>query len=173
MDKRHSKQATVAIFGGSFDPPHLGHLGVIKKVLASGLVDEVWLIPNFSHSWKKTIASPDDRLKMCQLLKDSKVKTCDIEIRRGGKSYTIETVRILKKKYPDHYFYWLLGKDLLKELSKWKDPEALKKEIEFIAFPETKISSTLIRERIKKNLPITRMVPKKVAEYIKTHKLYQ
>ncbi|TSC53920.1 MAG: nicotinate-nucleotide adenylyltransferase [Microgenomates group bacterium LiPW_16] len=171
MDKMRSKK-TIAIFGGSFDPPHVGHITLIKQVFASSVVDEVWLVPNFSHNWKKTIASPDHRFKMCQLLKNDKVKACDIEVRRGGKSYAIDTVRELKKKYPDYQFYWLAGKDLLKELPKWKDPEALKKEIEFIAFPKTNISSTMIRERIKKGLPITGLVPKKVEEYIKEYKLY-
>ncbi|MBI5465290.1 nicotinate (nicotinamide) nucleotide adenylyltransferase [Candidatus Gottesmanbacteria bacterium] len=171
MDKTRSKK-TIAIFGGSFDPPHLGHVSLIKKILKAGLVDEIWLVPNFSHKWKKIIASPNNRFKMCQLLIKNKTKVCDIEIKREGKSYAIDTIRELKREYPGYQFYWLAGKDLLRELPKWKDPEALKKEIEFIAFPKTNVSSSKIRERIKKGLSITGLVPKKVEEYIRKHKLY-
>ena len=165
---------TIAIFGGSFDPPHLGHAQVIKKVLASGLVDQVWLMPNFSHPWKKAEASVEERLAMCRILAVSKtpIRVCDLEIKRKRKSYTIDTVRELKKKYPGIKFYWVVGKDLLEELPRWQDPEALKKEIEFIAFPKTNVSSTMIRERIKKGLSIAGLVPPQIEDHIRKNKLY-
>ncbi len=165
----------IGIFGGSFDPPHEGHLTLIKQVLASRVVEEIWLMPTFISPWKKASASPEDRLAFCKLLtKDlpiGQVKTSDLEIKRGGKSYTVDTVRELKKKF-NHQFYWIIGSDLVKDLPKWHKAEELYREIEFLVFPRTNISSTAIREKIKKRQPLNGLVPKKIEQYVKKHKPY-
>lgn len=171
MDKTRSKK-TVAVLGGTFDPPHFGHLWLAKTTLATGLVDEVWLMPNFSHPWREPIAKAQDRLAMCQFLENKKIRASKIEIKRKGKSYTIDTVRELKIRY--HYdFFWLMGSDRLIDLNKWKRTRELLKETEFIVFPRMiKISSSKIRERVKKGQSISDLVPKEVEEYIRKHKLY-
>lgn len=166
----------IGIFGGSFDPPHEGHLNLIKQVMLSKVVDEIWLMPTFISPWKNEAASAEDRSAMCELLtKDLplgwQVKVSDLEIKRRGKSYTIDTVRGLKKKF-NHQFYWLIGSDLVKDLPKWHKAEELYREIEFLVFPRTKISSTKIREKIKKGQPLNGLVPKNIEQYIKKHKPY-
>lgn len=181
MDNTHSKSPRVAVLGGAFDPPHLGHFGLAKTALKTGLVDQVWLMPNFSHPWREAIAPAKDRLAMCKLLVNPpspapgglrRARVSDLEIKRRGKSYTIDTVRELKRKFPDYVFFWLMGSDRLIDLKKWKVIERLLKEIKFIVLPKTTVSSTKIRERIKKGLSISGLVPKKVEEYIRKHNLY-
>ncbi len=170
----------VAVLGSPFDPPHRGHLWLAEKALTTKLVDEVWLMPNFSHPWREPEATASKRTEMCELLKtdlpvgmQDKVKVSDLEIKRQGKSYTIDTVEELKNKYPDLTFFWLMGSDRLADLNKWKDIDKLLKEIEFIVLPKKpEISSTMIRDRIKKRLPISDLVTSRVEEYIKKNHLY-
>ncbi len=170
MDKTVSKRR-IGIFGGSFDPPHLGHLSLIRKALESHLVDEVWLVPNFTNPWRKAIASARDRLKMCQLLVEDKIRVCDLEIKRRGKSYTIETVLELKKRYP-YQFFWLIGQDLISDLERFHQAEKLFREVIFLVFPRTTVSSSEIRRKIKKGESISDLVTKKVENYIREKKLY-
>lgn len=163
----------VGLLGGSFDPPHNGHLSIINQALTYNLVEEVWLIPTWENPWKKEEAPVHDRLKMCTLLaQNSQVKVSEVEIKRKQVSYTIDTVLELKQNYR-HQFFWLLGNDHLKDLEKFKKAKRLFKEIIFLAFPRTDVSSSLVREGIKKKLPIADLVPKKIEEYIKKHKLYR
>lgn len=177
MDKRHAKQLRVAVFGGAFDPPHLGHRQFIKQVLSAEVVDQVWLMPNFESTWKKIVVKAKDRLRMCQILaaefKGKVVRISSLEIEMAGQSYTLATVRELKRRYPKIKFYWLIGSELVATLPKWEKAEGLLKEIEFLVFPRGEISSSEIRERIKKGLSISKMVPQKIADYMKIHKLYQ
>lgn len=165
----------VAIFGGSFDPPHTGHLTLVKQVLAAGLVDEIWLMPTYISPGKRANASAQDRLAMCRLLAklvNKQVKVSNLETQRKGESYTVDTVGELKKRFKSLKFYWLIGSDLVRQLSQWERQNQLLKEIEFIVFPKTGVSSTLIRERIRKKQTVTDLVPRKVEEYIKKHRLY-
>lgn len=182
MDKKHAKQLRVAVFGGTFDPPHKGHSTLINQVLGLNIIDEVWLIPVFIPPLKReeavTVASASDRFKMCLLLADtiklkSRVKVLDIEIKRQGKSYTYNTVQELKKKYPNYKFYFLIGSDWLKDLDKWYKIDELLNEIEFIVLPRTGVSSTVIRRMVKRGLSITNFVPKGIADYIESHNLYR
>lgn len=162
----------IGLLGGSFDPPHHGHLSIINKALTHKLVEEVWLIPTWKNPWKKEEAAPEDRLAMCKLLiKNNQIKVSDVEIKRQQISYTIDTISELKQRYR-HQFFWLLGNDHLKDLEKFKEAKRLFEEIIFIAFPRTTVSSSLIKEKIKKNQPISDLVSKEVEQYIRTHNLY-
>ncbi len=162
----------IGLLGGSFDPPHHGHLSIINQALGNKLVDEVWLIPTWENPWKKEEATPEERLAMCKLLmKGNRIKVSDVEIKRKSVSYTIDTVLELKRNY-SHQFFWFLGNDHLKDLEKFKEAERLFKEIIFMAFPRTAVSSSLIKEKIKKNQPISNLVSKEVEQYIQTHNLY-
>ncbi|MBI4999470.1 nicotinate (nicotinamide) nucleotide adenylyltransferase [Candidatus Gottesmanbacteria bacterium] len=172
MDKTVSKKK-IAIFGGSFDPPHLGHQRLLSQVLASGVVEEIWLMPAFVSPWKRQLAMAKDRLGMCKLLVGKGIKVSDLEIKRQGKSYTIDTVRELKKRFPDDKFYWLIGSDMVKDLNKWHKADQLFREIEFLVFPRTKTSSTDVRERVKRGLPISGLVQKEIEKYIKEGELYR
>ncbi len=184
----------IGILGGSFDPPHLGHILIARQVREIMKLDEVWLMPYFAHSWNKTTSSAVERLKMAKLINENGVKVSEIELIRKEKSYTINTVRILKKEY-SHKFYWIIGSDLLADYKKWKEHKQLTSEIEFIVVPRPgydlqpklpgnfmpilsskfislNLSSSLIRERLKKKLSIDGLVPGSILSCIKKNKLY-
>src|ERR1700687_1548173 len=103
----------IALFGGKFDPPHLGHIHISKYILQAGLgIDAVWFVPANTHPWRPIVASAQDRLEMAQLLvkgSDSGyrgVTVSDIDIKRGGDTYTIDTVRELFKT-TDNTYCWI------------------------------------------------------------------
>lgn len=186
----------IAILGGSFDPPHLGHYFVIKQVLELRKdIDKILLVPAFQHQWKPIQASPKDRLAMLQALVNKKVEISDIELRRQGVSYTVDTVREVKNKTKADIF-WIVGSDILSEFNRWEKTEELLSLTTFLVFPRdphyipenipagfevmrnkdlitTSISSTVVRQRIKEGKSISYLVPKEVEEYIAKHKLYQ
>ncbi len=169
----------IGLFGGAFDPPHSGHQQLLKRALALKFFDEIWIVPTFLPPLKMTgnhnsVAGSEERLEMCKLLTgDKKIKVLDLEIKRGGKSYSIDTVRELKKKYPRNKFYFLIGSDWVPDLSKWHRANELLKEIEFVSLPRTEISSSEIRERIKNGENIGNLVPEEIEKYIKEHELYK
>lgn len=186
----------IGILGGRFDPPHIGHFWVIKQTLeAFNFLDQTWLMPCNRHVWKETVASPEERLAMSKFFaqKDDRIIVSDLEIRRGGVSYTIETVKKLKEDKDNEYF-WIVGSDAISDFSKWHSNARLSRLIKFLVFPRidypvkfvppgfrlinnkdffvTNLSSTMIRERIKKNLPITGLVLPEIEEYIYKKGLY-
>lgn len=185
----------IAVLGGRFDPPHYGHLLVAEQVLERmPEIDQIWLLPANTHPWKEMVASPLHRLNMTKFLETSKIKVSDLDIKRGGETYTIDTVRIIKEDSINNYF-WLCGSDTLREFHRWKNFQELPELIPFLVFPRsdcqieklpegfsiirnkdlitTNFSSTAIRERIKNGLPIAGLVPEKVEGYISKYNLYQ
>ncbi|MFH1832673.1 MAG: nicotinate (nicotinamide) nucleotide adenylyltransferase [Candidatus Levyibacteriota bacterium] len=186
----------IAILGGRFDPPHIGHWLIAKQALEQRPeIDEIWFMPAFKHQWKEILTSVKDRMIMLGFMKNNRIKISDIEIKREGISYSIDTIKEIKKKYK-HQIYWIIGSDILSEFNRWNKKEELTKLTTFLVFPRdpyaipknlpkgfevlkgknlivTNLSSTLIRQRIKKHLPISNLVPKGVEEYIKKHELYK
>lgn len=116
----------VAIFGGTFDPPHLGHLMMASNVLRAGLSDEVWLMVSPCNPFKtgKNISREEDRLEMCRLAaQDSRgISVSDFEFSLPRPSYTVDTLRALRKVYPDTEFKLVIGGDNWREFSKWREP---------------------------------------------------
>lgn len=111
----------IAVYGGSFDPPHKGH-----RLLADNLADfcgveKVLIIPTAMSPFKQSSgASPEDRLSMCELAFNSPLfEVSDVEISRGGKSYTVDTLRQVKKLYPESDLYLFMGDDMLLSLDRW------------------------------------------------------
>ena len=164
----------IGVFFGSFDPPHLGHLRSAQHLVNSGSCDQVWLMPCFSHVWRKKLASPNHRLAMAKLLENKNIKVSDLEIKAKKALYTIETLEILKKKYSQHQFSLVIGEKSLKELPKWKEHQKLIKDYHLLVVPEIPgISSSIIRKRVKRGLSIRDLVPEKVRRYIERNKLYK
>jgi nicotinate-nucleotide adenylyltransferase len=190
-------------FGGSFNPVHHAHLICARAVAEAGGFDRVVLIPSARPPHKGEeyeIAPAEDRLEMCRLaaaVEPSLFEVSDIELRRGGASYTIETVRALKGEgWPD--VHWLIGADMLMQLPTWREPEALLREAEFVVMgrpgstmawgrlpeayralrekvvdaPLIQISATEIRERVAAGQSIEFMTPGVVGEYIRRSGLY-
>ncbi len=187
---------TIAVLGGRFDPPHWGHFWIAQQVLdARPDIDEVWMIPAFQHQWKACAASASDRLHMTALLQTSRVKVSDLEVKRGGISYSVDTVKQILS-LGNHTVYWIVGSDVVSEFAQWEKKEELAKLTTFIVFPRdpyrlppvlppgfeaihspslvtTNLSSTFIRNRIKKGESVRGFVSEGVEKYIIKKKLYQ
>lgn len=127
----------IAIIGGSFDPIHKGHLQIAKYAKKKMNIDEVWFMPTWSTPLKeKQHASFHDR---CAMIKRAirpyrYMKLSTVEERFAGYSYTIQTMKELRRCYPKHQFCWLLGDDQAKKLDKWKDIDELKSLVNFFVF---------------------------------------
>lgn len=111
----------IAILGGSFDPPHLGHLLISQQIKKHLNVDQVWLMACFQHPFAKKLTNPKHRLAMTKLLESESIRASDFEIKQGKINYTIDTIRELKKHYPNDTFYWIIGSDQLAKFKKWKE----------------------------------------------------
>jgi len=190
----------IGILGGTFDPIHMGHLVLAEQVKEKLKLNQVIFIPCFSppHKTQRKLSPAKDRFHMTQLALDNNpfLRVSDIELKRKGLSYTVDTLRELKKLYPDSNIYFLTGSDMLNEIYTWKDPEEIyklanvviairpgfdefdpenhfaKKSI-IIKITGVDISSSQIREKVKKGQSIKYLVPFKVEEYIKKRELYR
>jgi len=192
----------IGILGGTFNPPHLGHLLIAKKVIKEfGFKKLLLMVAGKPVLKTKDLAPIKERLEMTKILAGyhPKLEVSKIEIARakkGKKSYTIETIKELKKRYPKKEIYWLIGEDSLKEIleGKWrgglkifdqvkfivikrpgykkKIPKKIKEKIKIIKL-NIPISSTEIREKIRKGENVSKMVPAKILEYIKKKKIYK
>ena len=189
-------------FGGSFNPIHNGHLACAAAVAAECGFNQVVLIPSSQPPHKADvmdIAPPHDRLAMCRLATagSSRWAVSDIEMRRPGPSYTLDTVRALKAQGASEVT-WLIGADMAHFLPQWHEPATLLAETRFLlmarpgwefdwdlmpaAFrflegcvvkaPLINISSTEVRRRVAAGEPIIEWVPSAVAQYIADHRLY-
>lgn len=177
----------VALFGGSFNPPHMGHSLVCHYLLESTPLDAVWLIPTYRHAFGKPLADWHHRIALCRRLAapfSGRVQVCPIEEERDDVSYTIDTVNRLRERYPLHAFEWVVGSDILPETPRWKDFDQLKRLVDFriigragfeatgvLSMPE--VSSTQIRARLAAGQPVLGLVPCSVLEYIDAEALYR
>lgn len=190
----------IGVFGGSFDPVHCGHLIVAQDVLVSLSLERVIFVPAFLPPHKTGIAlsPPEHRLAMIERAvgKDSRFASSGLEIERGGVSYTVDTMRQLAERLgPDTELFFIVGSDNIADFESWKEPEVLLalSRIVTIARPgfqvrelpavlrgralhvevtAVDISSSGIRERVKKGMPIRYLVPLDVERYIVQHGLY-
>lgn len=180
----------VGLYGGSFDPPHVGHVQVASYVLATSSVDELWLVPCASHAFAKELESYDHRMAMCRLaVRDSKrTVVSDVEGRLGGTSRTIDTVRHLLADRPGLEIDLVVGADIFPERHDWKAFDELERLCGFlivgrpgayptpdgydVAPPLLDVSSTEIREALGRGEAVTNRVPRAVAAYIEEHGLY-
>ncbi len=182
----------IALLGGAFNPPHIGHLMIAQQVLDFTETDEVWFLPNFHQSPPKPVASVEDRLAMTRLIElpRTQVSTIEIDNQLDG-----ETVHILPFLPKEHTYSFIIGSDQLPTLHLWQEWQQLLQELPFLVFPRygypneplypnmhvisdellvgSNISSTKIRERVKRGLPISQLVPQHISLYIQAHSLYQ
>jgi len=187
----------VGIFGGTFDPIHLGHLITAQSVREIRKLEKIIFIPAFisPHKSDARTSSAEDRLNMVKLAIDGIpfFDYSDMEIKKGGVSFTVDTLRELKNNYTEVEF--IIGYDNIFEFHTWKDPDEIMKLAKILVlkrksshppqfkdeyyhqavFVQTRgieISATDLRERVKKGLPINFLVPPNVLEYIHKHNLY-
>jgi len=184
----------IGILGGTFNPPHVGHIILAQEVYQKAGLDKIFYIPtNLPPHKESHNVSAQSRMAMVKLAvgKDKRFKVLDLEIKRGGVSYTADTVRQLQQKYAKADFYLIVGSDLANDFPTWKYFAELKKAVKIIVakrrtYPLKKrnkfivvnivqmgISSSYIRGLIKKGFSVKYLVSDSVAEYIEKHKLYR
>jgi nicotinate-nucleotide adenylyltransferase len=188
----------IGLFGGSFDPVHLGHLLVAQAAKEELRLDRLYFVPAAQSPFKPdrqpTLAR--ERLRLLRLALAGLV-WCEIdeqEIQRGGVSYTVDTLRDYAARFPGAEIFYLVGADQALQLRKWREPEELARLAQFVVIPRpgqetaglppapfrgqlltgfpVSISSSEIRARIKAGLPLEPLVPAAVAEAIRNNGLY-
>lgn len=187
----------LGIYGGSFDPVHLGHLLVGQAAIEELGLDRLFFIPAAQSPFKpeSRMAPGEVRLRLLRLalVGQTQCEVDDQEIRRGGISYTVDTLRNYAKQFPAAELFCLVGADNTAKLNEWRDASELARLAQFVAiprpgggaavFPEPfrglklkgfpfAVSSSEIRARIKAGLPIKNLVPDAVAEAVCNAKAY-
>lgn len=199
------KKKRLGILGGTFDPVHNGHIYSAQAVYEHMQMEKVIFIPAYiaPHKVGQDFAPAEDRYKMAEIAVADYpyFEVSDLELKRSGISYTIDTVTELEKLYPDYELYFVIGADTIPLLHTWNRIDELLKKVTFVAAdrpgytqaideecrslgdiarekiimlntPEYEVSSTVIRQRIKNGAGLQGLVPPRVEEYIKEHNLY-
>jgi nicotinate-nucleotide adenylyltransferase len=187
----------LGILGGTFDPPHYGHIAVARAALKECRLSKIIFIPAKypPHKASEEISSESDRLNMLRLAVENnpEFEVSDIELKRDGLSYTIDTLREIKKLFSGYEIVFIIGADNIAEMESWFKPEEILETADVIAFnrpgfvpggrfksrikmfnmPPVDISSTDIRKRIRGGGDPAGLLPDAVLEYIEKSSLYK
>lgn len=185
----------VGILGGTFNPPHLGHLIIADQVKNQLGLEKVLFMPSAKppHKNNKKTIDAAHRVAMIHeaISGDEAFSLEEIEIKRGGKSYTYDTLIQLNEDHPDTEFYFIIGADMVEDLKNWYKIDDLMHIVQFVAVnrpdysvdtdypiivvdvPNIDISSSLIRQKVSDQCSIKYLVPQKVEDYIKSEGLYK
>ena len=138
----------IGLYGGSFNPVHLGHVGIAKRAIADLALDKLIVIPANVSPFKTEQPMPWERVELVKAaFRDMEKTVVDLrEIERGGTSYAIDTVRQIAAENPGAELFFVIGEDSVEGLPRWKDIEELKKLCTFKSYPRTPESSTAIRK---------------------------
>jgi nicotinate-nucleotide adenylyltransferase len=184
----------IGILGGTFDPPHHGHLLIANEVLKALDLDEVWFMPNQEppHKHKSEFITNAERLEMLKLAIEGnqQFRVTTIELERQGPSFTVETMKIIRETYKDDQFYFIIGADMIEYLPKWHKINELVELVQFVGVerpeyshdtsfpviyvdvPAMEVSSSIIRERLKKGKTVRYLLPDSVIHFIEENHLY-
>jgi nicotinate-nucleotide adenylyltransferase len=187
----------IGLYGGTFDPIHHGHLLVARAAFEEMGLDRLCFIPAahspFKPGMKPLAGAWRARMVRLALAGNPEFEVSEDELNRGGVSFTIETVRAFSERYVGAELVYLIGADHVATLPQWKEAECLARLVEFAVIPRPgekpvpspsgfrcqylkgfpiELSSSLVRERIAKQLPIDPFVPRNVAEVIRRYQLY-
>jgi nicotinate-nucleotide adenylyltransferase len=186
----------IGIFGGAFDPVHLGHLIAAEQAREQARLDRVWFLPTFQPPHKQRSLTPfHHRVEMLELAiaghEAFQVNTLEKE--RPGPSFTVDTLRLLRERHPDHEFNLILGADCVPDLASWRDPEGIAAQASLvlvgrpdaeeldppsffrwqrIVSPLIQIASTDLRQRLAQGRSLRYLVPKAVECYLTQHQCY-
>ncbi|MGX7667336.1 nicotinate (nicotinamide) nucleotide adenylyltransferase [Flavobacterium pedocola] len=190
----------IGLYFGTFNPIHIGHLIIANHMAEHSDLDQIWMVvtPHNPHKQKQSLLDDYHRLHMVHLATEDypKIKPSDIEFKLPQPNYTVNTLAHLQEKHPAYEFCLIMGEDNLNSLHKWKNyevilqnhdiyvyPRAASGEIDqqFVSHPKIhrigapilELSSTFIRESIKKGKDIRPMLPAKVWEYIDHNLFYK
>ena len=189
----------IGIFGGSFDPIHIGHAIIAQHIISSGAVDRLWFMVspvNPLKAGKEQHVADTDRLRMVEMVSRPMegVETSAFEFTMPRPSYTIDTLNALQAKFPDDEFYLVTGGDNWQIFNKWRNSEEilakyhlliyprlgyevnisedLKDRVTLVEAPIIELSSTEVRERLANGQSVRYYVPDEVLGYIERHHLY-
>jgi nicotinate-nucleotide adenylyltransferase len=203
--RRAGSGLRLGILGGTFNPPHLAHLVCAQEAHRELALDRVLLIPAAIPPHKPVEQEPgaEHRLQMCRLAvsDDDRFEVSDVELRRGGPSYTADTLAGLRSQAPNDELVLILGGDIAAGLPDWHQPEQVlelatvaiaqrrgtprgkivralatlrgSERARFFEMPRIGISSTMVRRRVGEGLPIRYFVPDQVLDYIERERLYR
>jgi len=190
-----SKPIRTALFGGTFNPLHNGHLTIARSVLEQGLADEVWILITPCNPWKKDQILLDDRLRY-NMVRDAVkdihgIEASDYEFNLPKPSYTANTLRHISADYPDREFILTIGADNWVKFDNWRESDFILSNYRIIVYPRSgfeikdipqgvtelncplvDVSSTDIRSKIQAGEPINEMVPASVVRTIANLNLY-
>lgn len=160
----------IGIFGGTFNPIHTGHVGVALKAAAEQGLDKVLVVPAAHNPFKARRGDGFDALRWT-LVKYACaphpiLEPWDFELKRGGESYTIDTVREVKARHPQAELFFIIGEDNAAEVSHWKEADALARLVKFVTYRRTPESSTEVRRRLEACEPVGDLVPPPVADFL-------
>ena len=200
MEVNQKKLKRIGIMGGTFDPIHYGHLVTAEAALHRFDLDIVYFVPsgNPPHKQKRRVTPASHRLMLCILatVTNPKFVVSEIEIKREGFSYTVDTVKAFKDMNPEAEIFFITGADAIVEIVHWMDveelaaacqfigatrpgyqlpdgmPDFLLNKVQFMEVPALAISSTDIRNRVQTGAPIHYLVPETVEMYITKNRLY-
>jgi nicotinate-nucleotide adenylyltransferase len=194
----------IGFLGGTFNPPHLGHLVCAQEAYVQLALDRVMLVPTLIPPHKPHEDDPgaEHRLELCRLAieGEERFEVSDLEVRRAGPSYTVDSLETLHAREPDQELYLIVGGDIAAGMPEWREPErvlslatlavaqrpgteraAIDRALQAVAggdraaffhMPEIGVSSTMIRDRVRAGRPIRYLVPDAVGAYIDRHRLY-
>jgi len=191
-----SASGRIGIFGGTFDPPHIGHLVAAQDACVALFLDRLFFVPAAAppHKIDARVSSVAVRLEMLRaaISGNTNFEVSTIELDRSGPSYTVDTLRQLRQEFPDATLYLLVGVDQVREFSSWRESDEVLRLAELVmlargeagadspagfvrhtvAVTRLDISSTLIRARVAQGHPIRYLVPDAVAEIIRREGIY-
>lgn len=191
------RRRRIGVMGGTFDPIHHGHLVAASEVQQSFDLDEVVFVPT-GEPWMKQDVSPAEHRYLMTVIataSNPRFTTSRVDIDRGGITYTIDTLRDLRREHPDADLFFITGADAVAQIVEWKDVEELWELAHFVAVsrpghalsirglpeqgvsslevPALAISSTDCRRRVDRGFPVWYLVPDGVVQYISKHHLYR
>lgn len=184
----------IGIIGGTFDPPHNGHLLIASEVLHALGLEEIWFMPNNIPPHKKINMQVSTQNRMDMILHaiegNPRFRLETIEIERDGKSYTYDTIELLRKMHVDTEFYFIIGGDMVEYLPKWHRIHELVNFVTFVGvkrpgysftcpfpiqeveIPQFDVSSSMLRDRFAEKGNTMYLLPQKVRQYIEENHLY-
>jgi nicotinate-nucleotide adenylyltransferase len=182
----------IGLYFGSFNPIHKGHLAIARFLQEKGWFDQIWLVvsPNNPLKDKEDLWDANDRLNMVKLaIQDFPyLRACDVEFSLLTPTYTINTLQLLEKEYPNYEFSLILGADNMVNFHKWKNYEEILERYKIYVYPRNNetvekminhpniiyldapllpVSATVVRERLQHGKPVTEYLPASVIQYIK------
>lgn len=180
----------IAVYGGSFNPPHIVHAMVASWLIWSRIVDEVWLVPVYHHAFEgmqeKKLVDFQQRMLWCSQMSviSEKIRVCDIESHLPTPSYSIDTLQALQRQHPEHQFRLVVGSDVVSQLPLWKSWEQIQAlftpiivgRVGFeganqdMVFPN--ISSTELRKSLQQNVIPEQWLLAEIADALKVKNPY-